>query len=85
MSDGIIAPGYSDEALILLKKKKGGNYCVLQIDPAYTPKPVERKVLFGMTLEQKRNDGKIDGNLFTNIVTKRQDVSLLSFVANVGN
>lgn len=48
---------------------------MLQIDSNYTPKPVERKVLFGMTLEQKRNDGKIDENLFINIVTKRQDVS----------
>ncbi|CAH1720774.1 bifunctional purine biosynthesis protein ATIC [Aphis gossypii] len=75
VSDGIIAPGYSTEALNLLKKKKNGNYCVLQIDPNYTPKPVERKVLFGMTLEQKRNDGKIDENLFTNIVTKRQDMT----------
>jgi len=52
---------------------------VLQIDSNYTPKPVERKVLFGMTLEQKRNDGKIDENLFTNIVTKRQDVGLSLF------
>lgn len=75
VSDGIIAPGYSFEALNLLKKKKNGNYCVLQIDSNYTPKPVERKVLFGMTLEQKRNDGKIDENLFTNIVTKRQDMT----------
>lgn len=47
---------------------------MLQIDETYTPKPVERKILFGMTLEQKRNDGKIDNNLFSNIVTKRQDV-----------
>lgn len=75
VSDGVIAPGYSDEALNLLKKKKNGNYCVLQIDSNYTPKSVERKVLFGMTLEQKRNDGKIDENLFTNIVTKRQDMT----------
>lgn len=79
VSDGIIAPGYSDEALNLLKKKKNGSYCILQMDETYTPKPIERKVLFGMTLEQKRNDGKIDENLFTNIVTKRQDVSELSF------
>ncbi|VVC26909.1 Hypothetical protein CINCED_3A014748 [Cinara cedri] len=75
VSDGIIAPGYTDEALNLLKKKKGGNYCVLQIDANYTPNSVERKVLFGMTLEQKRNNGKIDENLFTNIVTKRQDMT----------
>lgn len=49
------------------------------MDETYTPKPIERKVLFGMTLEQKRNDGKINENLFTNIVTKRQEVSELSF------
>lgn len=47
---------------------------MLQIDETYTPKPVERKVLFGMTLEQKRNDGIINEDLFSNIVTKRQDV-----------
>lgn len=47
---------------------------MLQIDETYTPKPVERKVLFGMTLEQKRNDGIINKDLFSNIVTKRQDV-----------
>lgn len=55
----------------------------MQIDATYTPKPVERKVLFGMVLEQKRNDGKIDENLFSNIVTKRQDVSLLLFYYNL--
>jgi phosphoribosylaminoimidazolecarboxamide formyltransferase/IMP cyclohydrolase len=64
----------------LLKKKKTGNYCVLQIDPAYSPKSVERKVLFGMTLEQKRNDAKINENLFNNVVTKRQDVSYLILI-----
>jgi len=56
---------------------------VLQIDSNYTPKPVERKVLFGMTLEQKRNDGKIDENLFTSIVTKRQDVRLSLLYKNI--
>lgn len=82
VSDGIIAPGYSVEALNLLKKKKNGNYCILQIDAKYTPKQIERKVLYGMTLEQKRNDGKIDDNLFTNIVTKRQDVSYFTITCN---
>lgn len=82
VSDGIIAPGYSDDALNLLKKKKSGNYCVLQIDENYSPKPVERKVLFGMTLEQKRNDGKINQDLFKHIVTKRQDVRLPIFLNN---
>ncbi|XP_050422779.1 bifunctional purine biosynthesis protein ATIC isoform X2 [Adelges cooleyi] len=75
VSDGIIAPGYEEEALNLLKKKKNGNYCILQIDAKFTPSPVERKVLFGMTLEQKRNDAQIDGELFKNIVTKRCEVS----------
>jgi phosphoribosylaminoimidazolecarboxamide formyltransferase / IMP cyclohydrolase len=74
VSDGIIAPGYSAEALEVLKKKKGGNYCVLQIDPSYEPPVMERKVLFGLTLEQRRNDATIDKNLFTNIVTKKKDV-----------
>lgn len=74
MSDGIIAPGYSAEALEVLKKKKGGNYCVLQIDPTFEPALMERKVLFGLTLEQRRNDAVIDKNLFTNIVSKKKDV-----------
>jgi phosphoribosylaminoimidazolecarboxamide formyltransferase / IMP cyclohydrolase len=76
VSDGIIAPGYSAEALEVLKKKKGGNYCVLQIDPTFEPALMERKVLFGLTLEQRRNDAVIDKNLFTNIVSKKKDVSV---------
>lgn len=74
VSDGIIAPGYSEEALTLLKKKKGGNYCVLKIDPSYTPELTERKILFGMTLEQRRNDAVIDKNLFTNIVSNNNEL-----------
>ncbi|XP_015520302.2 bifunctional purine biosynthesis protein ATIC [Neodiprion lecontei] len=74
VSDGIIAPGYTPEALELLKKKKNGGYCVLQIDPDYTPAPVERKILYGLTMEQKRNDAIIDKNLFTNIVTQQKDL-----------
>lgn len=79
MSDGIIAPGYSAEALEVLKKKKGGNYCVLQIDPTFEPALIERKVLFGLTLEQRRNDAVIDKNLFTNIVSKKKDVCCFMF------
>jgi phosphoribosylaminoimidazolecarboxamide formyltransferase / IMP cyclohydrolase len=60
----------------VLKKKKGGNYCVLQIDPTFEPALMERKVLFGLTLEQRRNDAVIDKNLFTNIVSKNKDVSV---------
>ncbi|XP_012266512.2 bifunctional purine biosynthesis protein ATIC [Athalia rosae] len=74
VSDGIIAPGYTPEALQILKKKKNGGYCILEIDPAYEPASIERKVLYGLTMEQKRNDAVIDKNLFTNIVTKRKDL-----------
>lgn len=70
MSDGIIAPGYSEAALQLLKKKKNGSYCVLQIDPNYEPELIERKVLYGLTMEQRRNDAKIDKSTFANVVTK---------------
>ncbi|KAF2903863.1 hypothetical protein ILUMI_02322 [Ignelater luminosus] len=74
VSDGVIAPGYSAEALELLKKKKNGAYCVLQIDPSYEPDPIERKVLFGLTMEQQRNNAVIDRSLFTNIPTKNKDL-----------
>ncbi|XP_053973108.1 bifunctional purine biosynthesis protein ATIC [Hylaeus anthracinus] len=70
VSDGIIAPGYSESALQILKKKKNGAYCILQIDPTYVPSPMERKVLFGLTMEQKRNDAVINKDTFANIVTK---------------
>lgn len=69
VSDGIIAPGYSDNALQILKKKKNGAYCILQIDPNYEPSPMEHRVLFGLTLEQKRNDAVINKNTFANVVT----------------
>jgi phosphoribosylaminoimidazolecarboxamide formyltransferase/IMP cyclohydrolase len=75
VSDGIIAPGYSPEALELLKKKKGGGYCVLQIDPNYAPKDTELRTLFGLHMEQKRNDAVIDKKLFENVVTTRKDLS----------
>jgi len=74
VSDGIIAPGYAPEALEILKKKKNGNYCVLQIDPNYVPDPIERKVLFGLTMEQQRNDAVINKELFTNVVTKNKSL-----------
>lgn len=75
VSDGIVAPGYTAEALELLKKKKGGNYCVLQMDPSYEPDLMEQKTIFGLTLEQRRNDAKITSDLFNNIVTNRKDLS----------
>jgi len=74
VSDGIIAPGYTPEALELLKKKKGGNYCVLEMDPEYEPRPIEQKILFGLTLEQRRNNATIDKQLFTNIVSQKKEV-----------
>lgn len=75
VSDGVIAPSYSEAALELLRKKKGGGYCVLQMDPSYTPKELEIKTLFGLSLEQKRNDAVIDASLFSNRVTDRKDLS----------
>ncbi|XP_062302665.1 bifunctional purine biosynthesis protein PURH [Osmerus eperlanus] len=70
VSDGIIAPGYEEEALRILSKKKNGNYCVLQMDPAYEPDEAEVRVLFGLHLKQKRNAALVDKQLFTNVVSK---------------
>lgn len=69
VSDGIIAPGYSDDALTILKSKKKGNYLVLQIDPSYEAPSIEKRQLFGVTLVQPRNDVVIDASLFQNIPT----------------
>ncbi|CAB3238997.1 unnamed protein product [Arctia plantaginis] len=74
VSDGIVAPGYTPEALELLKKKKGGSYCVLQMDPNYEPDLLEQKTIFGLTLEQRRNDAKITSELFNNIVTTKKEL-----------
>lgn len=71
VSDGIIAPGYTEEALQILKKKKNGGYCVLQMDPSYVPSPMERKTLYGLVMEQRRNDAVIDKQTFDNIVTTK--------------
>lgn len=70
VSDGVIAPGYSDEALAILKTKKKGNYCVLQINPDYKPRLIESKEVYGVTFEQERNEAKITTDLFKNIPTK---------------
>ncbi|MBQ9334476.1 MAG: phosphoribosylaminoimidazolecarboxamide formyltransferase [Lachnospiraceae bacterium] len=75
VSDGVIAPGYTDEALAILSAKKKGNYCVLKIDEAYTPAPVERKQVYGVTFEQGRNELKIDDALFSNVVTKNKEIT----------
>ena len=74
VSDGIIAPGYTDEALEILKTKKRGNYCVIQIDPNYIPAEIERKQVFGVTFEQGRNNIEITPDLFTDIVSKNKDL-----------
>uniref|UniRef100_A0A8C5R1M9 Bifunctional purine biosynthesis protein ATIC n=1 Tax=Leptobrachium leishanense TaxID=445787 RepID=A0A8C5R1M9_9ANUR len=74
VSDGIVAPGYEEEALKILSKKKNGSYCVLQIDPAYEPTGSEVRSLFGLQLEQKRNDAVIDETLFNNVVTLDKEI-----------
>ena len=71
VSDGVIAPGYTPEALEILREKRKGTYCVIQIDPAYTPAPIERKQVFGVTFEQGRNEVRLDDpSLFEDIPTK---------------
>ncbi len=74
VSDGVIAPGYTEEALAILKTKKKGNYNVLQMDENYRPNPVERKQVFGITFEQGRNEIVIDDTAVSNIVTKNKDL-----------
>ena len=74
VSDGIIAPGYTDEALAILKTKKKGNYNVVRIDPDYVPAAQECKDVFGVTFEQGHNNFKIDESLFGNIVTKNKEL-----------
>lgn len=76
VSDGIIAPGYTPEALELLKKKKGGTYCVLEMDPEYEPRPIEQKTLFGLTMQQQRNNATVNKQLFTNIVSQKKEVCI---------
>ena len=71
VSDGIIAPGYSEEALRILKGKRKGTYNIVQIDPSYIPAPVEHKDVFGITFEQGRNDLLINEDLFQNLVTEQ--------------
>ena len=75
VSDGVIAPGYTDEALEILKAKKKGNYCVIEIDENYEPSPIERKDVFGITFEQGRNELHIDDDFFSNIVTENKELT----------
>lgn len=75
VSDGVIAPGYTEEALKILKEKKKGNYAVIQIDPTYVPEEIERKQVFGIYFEQGRNNVHIDESLLTNFVTKNKELT----------
>ena len=75
VTDGIIAPGYTDEALAILKKKRKGGYNIVAIDPNYTPAPIERKDVFGITFEQGRNEAKFDNSTFDNIVTENKTLT----------
>ena len=74
VSDGVIAPGYTDEALEILKGKKNGNYNIIKIDENYTPAPLEHKQVFGVTFEQGRQELPIDDELLSNIVTENKDI-----------
>jgi len=74
VSDGVIAPGYTPEALEILKTKRGGNYNIVRIDPSYVPEPVERKQVFGVTFEQGRNEFRIGAELLENLVTKNREL-----------
>lgn len=75
VSDGVIAPGYTEEALELLKAKKKGNYNIIEIDSSYVPNPIERKQVYGITFEQGRNELDINGDLLSNIVTDNKEVT----------
>ncbi|KAI8072648.1 phosphoribosylaminoimidazolecarboxamide formyltransferase/IMP cyclohydrolase [Gongronella butleri] len=74
VSDGVVAPDYEPAALDILKKKKAGKYCVLQMDPTYEPEEQETRQVYGLYMEQKRNNVKIDASLFTNVVTKNKEL-----------
>ena len=74
VSDGVIAPSYSEKALEILRAKRKGTYLVLQMDPNYTPKPMESKEVYGVRFHQQRNDVKIDENLLQNIVSENKEL-----------
>lgn len=78
VSDGVIAPGYTDEALEILRAKKNGNYNVIEIDPSYVPAPIERKEVFGITFEQGRNELMIDEHFFDHVVTQKKEMPELA-------
>jgi AICAR transformylase/IMP cyclohydrolase PurH len=74
VTDGVIAPGYTDEALEILRGKRKGGYNIVQIDPGYVPEPIERKDAYGVTFEQGRNALKIDAAMLSNVVTRNKDI-----------
>ena len=74
VSDGVIAPGYEPEALEILKAKKNGNYCVIQMDETYVPEPIEHKQVFGVVFEQGRNELDINKELLNNVVTENKEI-----------
>ena len=75
VSDGVIAPGYDDDALEILKGKRKGNYNIIKIDPNYTPDPIEHKQVFGVVFEQGRNELKIDEDLLSDVVTENKNMT----------
>ena len=75
VSDGVVAPSYSKEALEILMQKKNGNYCILKIDPEYKPNPIETKQVYGVSFEQGRNELDINEELLSDIVTDNKDMS----------
>lgn len=74
VSDLVVAPGYTEEALAILKAKKGGKYLVLEIDPSYVPDPIETRTLFGLNMQQERNNAVIDASVFDHIVTENKEL-----------
>ncbi len=74
VSDGVIAPGYTEEALEILRQKKNGNYNIIEMDPSYTPAPLEHKDVFGITFEQGRNELDVSQGLFDRIVTRNREL-----------
>lgn len=74
VSDGVIAPGFTEEALEILRQKRKGSYNIVQMDPDYVPEPIERKDVFGVTFEQGRNALQIDEALLQNVVTKNKEI-----------
>ena len=74
VSDGIIAPGYTDEALAILSSKRNGNYNIVKIDPDFVPDPIERKQVYGITFEQGRNNFEINPELLSNVVTEKKEL-----------